>query len=185
MAMSRTMLRLLVGGLFVGHGTQKLFGWFDGRGVQGTAEVFESAGLRPGRIQATAAGTAETLGGAALAAGLFLPAATSALSAVMITAIRTVHWSKGPWSTNGGYEFPAVMLGALFALAEAGPDRLSVDHARRREHRGARWALAALVAGAIGSQVAITLGRKAGTTTGSAVLARLHLAEPHRMPEAA
>ena len=48
--------RLLIGGLFIGHGTQKLFGWFGGHGPEGTGQFFESLGLRPGKQNAIAAG---------------------------------------------------------------------------------------------------------------------------------
>ena len=34
-----------IGGLFVGHGTQKLFGWFGGHGLEGTSGFFESLGF--------------------------------------------------------------------------------------------------------------------------------------------
>lgn len=44
----KTILRLLIGLLFVGHGTQKLFGWFGGHGPDGTGQFFESIGLKPG-----------------------------------------------------------------------------------------------------------------------------------------
>ena len=43
------VLRLVVGALFIGHGTQKLFGWFGGYGVEGTGGFMESLGYRPGK----------------------------------------------------------------------------------------------------------------------------------------
>ena len=43
------LVRIVVGLAFVGHGTQKLFGWFGGYGPDGTGQFFESLGLRPGR----------------------------------------------------------------------------------------------------------------------------------------
>ena len=46
------LLRTLIGGPFVGHGTQKLFGWFGGHGPEGTGQFFESLGLRPGTLAA-------------------------------------------------------------------------------------------------------------------------------------
>ncbi len=67
--MIRTLLRVLIGGLFVGHGTQKLFGWFGGYGPDGTGQFFESIGLRPGRRNAMIAGASEAGGGALLALG--------------------------------------------------------------------------------------------------------------------
>jgi hypothetical protein len=51
--------RVLVGALFVGHGTQKLFGAFGGEGPDGTGSTFESVGLKPGRANAVAASPAD------------------------------------------------------------------------------------------------------------------------------
>ena len=56
-------LRGLIGGLFVGHGTQKLFGWFDGPGLEGTGGMMEKLEMRPPRRHAVIAGAAETTGG--------------------------------------------------------------------------------------------------------------------------
>src|SRR4051812_45420534 len=119
-AVGRLLLRLLVGGFFVGHGTQKLFGWFGGGGPEATGQAFESLGLRPGRRHALSAGAAEAGGGALIAAGLATPVAAASLIGVMVTAIRTVHWKNGPWVTDGGYEYNAVLIGALLALVEVG-----------------------------------------------------------------
>jgi putative oxidoreductase len=49
MSLGRLALRSAVGGLFIGHGTQKLFGWFDGYGLEPTAQMFGSLGLRPAK----------------------------------------------------------------------------------------------------------------------------------------
>src|SRR5262245_3321611 len=97
------LVRLLLGGLFFGHGMQKLKGWFDGYGPEGTGGFFESLGLRPGRQHALAAGASEAGGGAALAIGLATPAAAAAITGVMTTAIRTVHQPNGPWVDRGGW----------------------------------------------------------------------------------
>ncbi len=151
MKIGRLLLRATVGGFFVGHGTQKLFGWFGGNGLEATAEGFEQLGLRPGRRNAIAAGAAEAGGGALLAAGLATPLAASVLTATMMTAIRTVHAKNGPWATNGGYEYNAVLIAASLLLVEAGPGDLSLDAAIGRERSGPGWALAALAAGAVGA----------------------------------
>jgi putative oxidoreductase len=151
MKIGRLLLRLVVGGLFVGHGTQKLFGWFGGHGLDATAQGFEALGMRPGKRNAIAAGAAEAGGGALLALGLETPFAASVLTATMLTAINRVHLTKGPWVTNGGYEYNLVLIAAALALAEVGPGALSLDAARGRERSGSGWALAALLVGAIGA----------------------------------
>jgi putative oxidoreductase len=151
MGLFRLLTRITIGLLFIGHGTQKLFGWFGGGGPAKTGEFFEEVGLRPGRRNALVSGTAEAGGGLLLAAGAATPAASAALSGSMITAIKTVHWQKGIWSTAGGYEYNLVLLAAMFGLTENGPGRLSIDGALGKSRWGTTWALAALAAGALGS----------------------------------
>ncbi|HEX4436732.1 MAG TPA: DoxX family protein [Solirubrobacteraceae bacterium] len=154
------LLRTIVGGLFIGHGLQKLTGWFGGHGLKGTGEFFEAIELRPGVAHAAAAGAAEAGGGALVAAGLQTPLGAAVLSGTMITAIRKVHLSKGVWASDGGYEYNLVLLAIVFALSDVGPGRLSLDAARGGERKGLGWALAQLAAGAIGSTVAIELGKR-------------------------
>jgi putative oxidoreductase len=151
MKLGRLLLRFVVGGFFIGHGTQKLFGWFGGNGLKGTAEGFDQLGLKPAQAHATAAGVAEAGGGALLVAGLETPLAAAAITATMITAIRTVHLKNGPWASNGGYEYNVVLIAASLALAELGPGPFSLDAARGHERSGAGWALAAAGAGALGA----------------------------------
>jgi putative oxidoreductase len=151
MGVFRFLARVVIGLLFFGHGAQKVFGWFGGGGPEGTAQMFDSIGLRPGRRHALAAGVAETGGGLLFAFGAATPLAASALSATMITAIKTVHWEKGIWSSSGGYEYNLVLLAAVFGLTENGPGEWSVDGALGKPRWGTAWALAALAAGAAGS----------------------------------
>lgn len=151
MKIGRLILRLVIGGLFIGHGTQKLFGWFGGYGLDATGEAFEQTGLRPGRTNALAAGVAETGGGTLLAAGLATPLAAATLTSVMLTAIRRVHAAKGVWATDGGYEYNLVLTAAVLALVDAGPGSLSVDAARGAELTGPVWTLAALAGGVLGA----------------------------------
>ncbi|MFB7510724.1 DoxX family membrane protein [Streptomyces broussonetiae] len=122
------LLRLGTGGVLAAHGTQKLFGWFGGHGLEGTGQFMESVGYTPGRASATAAGVAEAGGGALLALGLATPAAGAAAAGAMAGA-AAVHVPNGFFAQSGGYEY-AVTLGlAAAGLAITGPGRLSFDHA--------------------------------------------------------
>jgi putative oxidoreductase len=145
--------RLLLGGLFFGHGAQKLFGWFGGQGLDATAGSFEALGLRPGRQHALAAGVSEAGGGALLAAGLCTPVGAAAIIGSMATAIRTVHAPRGPWVTEGGWEYQATVIATVAMITEVGPGPLSLDAARGSERSGTGWALAALAAGAGASTI--------------------------------
>jgi putative oxidoreductase len=73
MKTGRVIARAVIGGLFIGHGTQKLFGWFDGPGPEATAGMMESLGIEPARRNAQAAALSETIGGALLIAGAATP----------------------------------------------------------------------------------------------------------------
>jgi putative oxidoreductase len=161
MEIGRLAARAVIGGLFVGHGTQKLFGWFGGPGLRGTEQMMGALEMRPTRANALAAGVSETAGGMLLVAGAATPLAASALIGTMITAIRKVHQPHGPWAAQGGWEYNAVLISALTALVDAGPGNVSVDAALGREQWGPGWAVAGLALGAAASTAAIALGRRA------------------------
>jgi putative oxidoreductase len=160
MTLGRLIARVAIGGLFAGHGAQKLFGWFGGSGVEGTAETMHKLELRPAKQHALAAGTAETLGGTLMALGALTPLAGSMIIGTMITAIRKVHLPNGPWNTQGGYEYNVALIAASLMLVDSGPGSPSVDRALGMEKRGNLWTLAALAAGAAGSTLAIEAGRR-------------------------
>ena len=156
MKFGRLILRLIVGGYFFGHGTQKLFGWFGGYGPEGTGQFFESIGLRPGKRHALAAGAAEAGGGALLVAGAATPVAASVLTATMLTAINRVHLKNGPWVSNQGYEYNLVLIAVVLSLAETGPGSPSIDSAIDAKWHGPKWAVLSLlggIAGAVGAHL--------------------------------
>ncbi len=161
MSLGLLVLRLVVGLLFAGHGAQKLFGWFGGHGLKGTAGFFEAIGLKPGRVHAAAAGAMEFGGGLLLALGLVTPVASLALIAVMTAAVITVHYPKGVWATNGGYEYNLVLASVVFAVAGVGPGAWSLDHALGLSMHGVLWAIGALVLGLAGGIGAVISGRLA------------------------
>jgi putative oxidoreductase len=161
MKFGRFLLRIIMGGLFVGHGTQKLKGWFGGHGLDATASFFEQLGLRPGRRNAIAAGAAEAGGGAALALGFATPFAAAALIGTMLTAVKRVHLKNGPWVSDGGYEYNLTLICAALLLAELGPGPVSVDHLIGTEKSGPGWSLAALAMGGAGAVAAHQLAQTA------------------------
>jgi putative oxidoreductase len=162
MNLALLLLRLVVGLLFVGHGAQKLFGWFGGHGPEGTGAFFESIGLRPGRRSALIAGAGEIAGGALITLGLLVPVGAALLTATMLAAIWTVHRHNGVWATDGGVEYNLVLLAALFAVSGIGAGAWSLDHALGIDDVGAGWALAQLAAGILGAWSAVTIGRLPG-----------------------
>ena len=123
------VVRLPLGIIFVAHGAQKLFGWFGGYGLQGTAQWMDSIGLSPGTALALLAGGAEFFGGLALLLGLLVRPASVALAFTMLVAIFSVHFSKGLFLSNGGFEFGLALLTMTVALVISGGGRLSIDRA--------------------------------------------------------
>lgn len=162
MKFARLLARLFIGGMFIGHGTQKLFGWFGGPGIDGTTGMMEKLELAPPRANAYAAALSETVGGAAIALGAFTPAAAASLIGTMATAIRTVHLKNGFWSTGGGYEYNLTIIAALLLIVDGGPGALSVDGALGIEETGAGTALGALALGVLGSTVTLAAAQAAG-----------------------
>jgi putative oxidoreductase len=159
--LARLLARLFIGGMFIGHGTQKLLGWFGGPGIEGTTGMMGSLGLAPARTNAYAASLSETLGGVGIALGAFTPAAAASLIATMTTAIRTVHIKNGFWSSDGGYEYNLTIIAALLLIVDGGPGPFSVDSALGIEETGAGAALAALAAGVLGSTVTLAAAKAA------------------------
>src|SRR5256885_16056302 len=129
MAYGLLLLRIVAGGTIFAHGAQKLFGWFGGGGVRGTAGFFENMGFRPPVLLAALAGLGET-GGLLFAAGFLTPLPPLGMTIVMLNAIAVVHWSKGFFNSNGGPRFPPLLAPPPAAAPRTGPGPLSVDRAR-------------------------------------------------------
>jgi putative oxidoreductase len=156
----RLVLRAVIGGLFIGHGAQKLFGWFGGPGRHGTEQMMGNLRLHPPRVHALAAGATEAAGGALLTVGLATPLAAAGLIGVMASAVRTVHGKNGAWNTNGGYEYNLVLMAALLGIVDGGPGDLSLDRALGIHDTGPGWALASLAAGVATSTAVLEVGRR-------------------------
>ncbi len=121
------VLRLTLGGLFLGHGTQKLFGWFGGPGMKGTKGMMTSLGMNPPHVWGPMVAAGETSGGMLTALGFLFPIGPLNIIAAMWVAMRKVHWSKGLWNSGGGIEFPLMNMASALALTMIGPGRFSLD----------------------------------------------------------
>jgi putative oxidoreductase len=158
-AVGLLLLRLVVGAIFIGHGTQKLLGWFGGGGPDGTASMLGKVGYRSSRTMALLAGAAEALGGLLLVLGLLTPFGCVAIIGVMTNAILAVHAPKGFWNTHGGFEFPLTLLAAAAALGFTGPGRISIDKAIGLVLRGPVPGIVVLLAGILAGVGVYFFGR--------------------------
>lgn len=123
------ILRVPVGLILAAHGAQKLFGWFGGNGLAGTAGWLSSMGMEPGLLMAILAGGAEFFGGLALVLGLLTRPAALIAAFTMLVAIFSVHISNGLFAADGGYEYALTLMVALLALAVQGGGAISMDKA--------------------------------------------------------
>jgi putative oxidoreductase len=121
------IIRLVIGILFIGHGSQKLFGWFGGYGIKGTGGWFESIGMKPGVTMAFFAGLAEFIGGILFALGLLTPIAGILIAGTMLVAIIKVHAPNGIWATANGYEYNLTILAVAIGIALVGPGQYGLD----------------------------------------------------------
>jgi putative oxidoreductase len=124
---SALALRLPLGIIFTAHGSQKLFGWFGGYGLEGTGQWMASIGLEPGVLMAALSGSAEFFGGLFLIFGLLTRPTALVLAVTMLVAIFTVHINNGLFMSNNGYEFGLALLAGAVSLLISGGGRASVD----------------------------------------------------------
>ncbi|MFB4163565.1 DoxX family protein [Alteribacillus sp. JSM 102045] len=121
------LIRLVIGISFAAHGAQKLFGWFGGHGLKGTAGFFDSIGIKPGYTMALLAGLGELAGGLLFALGLFTPIAGLLIAITMVVAIVKVHGPNGFWATQSGYEYNLMLAVVGIGIALTGAGVFSID----------------------------------------------------------
>ena len=119
-----TILRMVVGIIFLVHGWQKIHGF----GFHGVAGMFGQIGIPLPTISSAVVILVEFLGGIALILGLGTRVASLLLAIDMAGAIYFVHFKSGFYVNHGGYEFALALLGASVALALAGPGSAAIDN---------------------------------------------------------
>jgi len=117
-----TILRLVVGAIFIAHGGQKLFVY----GLDGVAGAFGQMGIPMAGIVGPFVALVEFLGGLALVTGLLTRLASLGLASTMVVAILLVH-AKSGFFNPAGIEFPLSLLGSTLLLALTGAGGWSVD----------------------------------------------------------
>lgn len=122
------ILRVPIGIILAAHGSQKLFGWFGGHGLEGTGQFMASIGLNPGFLMALLAGSAEFFGGLGLVLGLMTRPAAAVSAITMLVALFWVHWGKGFFLDSHGIEYALALLSATVTLALMGGGRYSLDN---------------------------------------------------------
>jgi putative oxidoreductase len=141
--------RVVAGLLVAGHGAQKLFGWFDGPGLQKwTVATEQHLGMRPARFWAPVGGIGEFAGGLLTALGFLNPLGPIAMGSMMIAASYKGHWGKPIWSSKGGAELAVSFLASAAVAGTHGPGRYSLDSLLGV--RVPRWISALALLGSVG-----------------------------------
>jgi putative oxidoreductase len=121
-------LRVPIGLILAAHGSQKLFGWFGGYGLEGTGQWMASVGLNPGFVMALLAGSGEFFGGIALTLGLMTRPAAIVSAITMLVALFWVHWGNGFFLDTHGIEYALALISATMTLIFMGGGRYSLDN---------------------------------------------------------
>jgi len=125
-----TILRLVVGAIFIAHGGQKIFVF----GFDGVAGAFGQMGIPMAEIVGPFVALVELFGGLALITGLLTRLASLGLLSTMVVAILQVHLKNG-FFNPGGIEFPLSLLGSTALLAITGAGAWSIDALIGRERK--------------------------------------------------
>jgi len=124
------VLRLALGGTFIAHGCQKLFGLFGGPGIDGFAGALRSFGYRQADTLSVITGVTELTGGVLVVLGLFTPLGAAGLVGIMVNTIA-LKWSNGFFaSPGGGFELDLVLAAMAATLVLGGPGRIALDYGR-------------------------------------------------------
>jgi putative oxidoreductase len=163
------VLRVVVGLAMAAHGSQKVFGWFGGYGLEGTGGFFDALGFKPGKAFAFMAGATEILSGMLITLGLLGPVGPALMLSVMIVAALTVHLKNGFFAQANGIEVTVLFGVAAIALAFTGFGAFSIDAATGLNTVfSATEAAIALGLGVIGAVGNLLLRRPQPVTTSAA-----------------
>lgn len=149
------VLRVAAGAVLALHGTQHLFGWFDGPGLDGYTRLVEGLGYGSARLLATMGGISEVVGGVLLILGLLTPLGVAAAVGVTANAVISFHSAQedGFWRSFG--DFPLLLGLSAIAVAFVGPGLLSLDRSRSWVRGEPRWALGGIGLGVVVAVVAL------------------------------
>jgi putative oxidoreductase len=120
--LSLLALRVIVGVIFAAHGSQKMFGWFDGPGLEATVKSF-GGGPVPYLVS-----IGEFFGGVGIIFGFLTRFSAAANIVIMIGAIGMVHGKNGFFLQNQGFEYNLALIGLLLPIFLCGPGRFSISH---------------------------------------------------------
>lgn len=132
--LARSLLRVAAAAPLFFHGSQKLFGWFNGEGITGFAGYLEALGIPLPTLSAALAALSEVCGALALLFGLGVWALLPALFTMLVATLTALR--NGFSVQHGGVEFPLTLLLVLLAIvllsqADVAPSESTTDRESR------------------------------------------------------
>ena len=121
------LLRLVTGLTMAVHGTQKLFGWYNGPGFTKLRQGFEKQGFKPSWMWVSLVILGEVGGGLSLALGFLTPLGAAGIFGTMFMATFKSHWKNGFIVSKGGYEYTLLLMTVSITLGIIGPGSYSLD----------------------------------------------------------
>lgn len=151
------IIHLYLGVNFLAYGGQKVFGMFDGPGLQGYSKWVGSLGFRPAKAMGYLGAFTELFAGLFMLLGFLTPLASAAIVGQMIVAGTAVHLKNGYFNSQGGVTYNLSLIAAALGLAFTGPGEYSLDAALGWELHGVTWGLIALGLGVVTAAIVLAL----------------------------
>jgi putative oxidoreductase len=126
-----TIMRIVLGVVFLAHGSQKVLGLWGGHGFTATMQSFTGMGI-PAVLAFTVI-ICEFLGGLGLIVGLLGRIPALGIAAIMTVAILMVHGKNGffmNWTgqqKGEGFEYHLLVLAMAISILVRGSGALSLD----------------------------------------------------------
>lgn len=107
------IVRIILGTIFIAHGSQKLFGAFGGPGLSGIVDMLGPAGYL--------VAIGEFFGGIGILLGVLARLSATAILFIMAGAIVLVHGQHGLFLSNNGFEYVLALIGLSLVVLLLGP----------------------------------------------------------------
>lgn len=121
-----TILRVVLGVIFIAHGLPKLTG-----GIEGTVQFFGAVGIPAPLVAAWFIALLETLGGLMLLVGFLVTPVSLLLALHMLTGIVLVHAPNGFYVIGpgqSGIEFNLLLVASLLVMVFCGAGLAAIDN---------------------------------------------------------
>ncbi|WP_116051338.1 DoxX family protein [Amycolatopsis palatopharyngis] len=154
------VLRLVLGGTMAAHGLQKLFGAFDGPGINGFADALGGFGFTSQTtLLSWITALTELVGGLLLVFGLFTPIGAAGILGVAASIVFVKFGNGFFMGPQQGFEYELLIGAGALALLFTGSGRIAVDKNTPWRRKPMPFAILGLLAAAAASVVVLVVFR--------------------------